>query len=79
MVCFFCRGQPGVSSFVLHLKFRHDTLTVQCLLPKKSWDLLMKIGHLVAQSLGLSADEADYLMNFDIKYRMGQGAEDEDD
>lgn len=61
------------------MKFRHDTLTVQCLLPKKSWDVLIKIDQLVAQSLGFSADETDYVMNYDFKYRMGQSAEDDDD
>ena len=61
------------------MKFRHDTLTVQCFLPKNSWNVLSKIDQLIAEALALSGEEGDYLINYDIKYRMGQSIDDVDD
>lgn len=61
------------------MKFKHDTLTVQCLLPKKSWHVIQKLDALIANALSLSQAEADYIAGYDIKYRMGQGDEDADD
>ena len=55
------------------MKFKHDTLTVQCIVPKKSWGIIQNVDAIVAESLGLSADEADYIANYDVKYRIGSG------
>ena len=55
------------------MKFKHDTLTVQCIVPKKSWGIIQDVDAIVAESLGLSADEADYIANYDVKYRIGSG------
>lgn len=57
------------------MKFRHDSLTVQCLLPKKSWAEIQCLDAIVAKAFHLSPAEADYIASYDIKYRLGQGAE----
>ncbi|MCA3239447.1 MAG: Eco57I restriction-modification methylase domain-containing protein [Curvibacter sp.] len=61
------------------MKFRHDQLTVQCLLPKKSWEEIQRIDELIADAFKFSAAEADYIANYDIKYRIGAEMEDSDD
>jgi hypothetical protein len=53
------------------MRFKHDTLTVQCLLPRKSWAAIQGIDEVVAEGVGLSAEEADYVASYDIKYRLG--------
>lgn len=61
------------------MNFRHDRLTVQCILPKKSWLAIQCVDEIIANVFQLSSVEADYIANYDIKYRVGQGAEDNDD
>ncbi len=58
------------------MRFRHDTLTVQCLLPKKSWPAIQAIDEIVSSAIQLSPVEADYISGYDIKYRIGQGDDD---
>lgn len=59
------------------MKFRHDQLTVQCILPKKSWVAIQRIDQLIAEAFGLSPAEADYIASYDLKYRLGQGGSDD--
>ena len=61
------------------MKFRHDQLTVQCILPKKSWEKIQSIDALIANAFSLSPAEADYISGYDIKYRVGSNSEDTDD
>lgn len=56
------------------MKFKHDTLTVQCLLPKKSWSVIQALDAILAKAVQLSPAEADYIAGYDIKYRIGIGA-----
>lgn len=58
------------------MKFKHDILTIQCIIPKKAKDVIDKIDQCLAEALNLSPEELDYIINYDIKYRMGlTGAE----
>ena len=61
------------------MKFKHDQLTVQCLLPKKSWPSVQRLDDLVTGAYGLSPEEMDYIRNYDIKYRMGLNGGNTDD
>ena len=61
------------------MNFRHDRLTVQCILPKKSWSSIQRVDEIIADAFRLSPVEADYIASYDIKYRIGQSAEDNDD
>lgn len=47
--------------------------------PKKSKALIDRIDEEVRKHYGLSDEQLDYLLNFDIKFRLGQGKEDEPD
>ena len=55
------------------MKFKHDELTVQCILPKKSKPLIDQIDTLLAKHYGFTEEELDFIINYDIKYRMGLG------
>jgi hypothetical protein len=60
------------------MKFKHDTLTVQCAVPRRSWTKVQRLDELVAQAFDLTAAELDYIAGYDIKYRMGQESDPDD-
>jgi hypothetical protein len=53
------------------MKFKHDTLRVQCIIPKHAKDIIDKIDKQLAKHYGLSAQELDFVINYDFKYRVG--------
>jgi hypothetical protein len=53
------------------MRFKHDTLQIQFIYPKKSKSMIDQIDHLLGDYLGLNANQIDFLVNFDAKYRMG--------
>lgn len=62
------------------MRFKHDSLVVQCIIPRYSKPLIDAIDRAMAQHYGLTADECDFICNYDIKYRIGPdvGESDED-
>ncbi|HUT59319.1 MAG TPA: SAM-dependent methyltransferase, partial [Phycisphaerae bacterium] len=61
------------------MRFQHDTLTIQCIVPKKSKDVIDEIDGALAEHYNLTGEELDFIVNYDIKYRMGGGDDDGDD
>ena len=61
-----------VNSEDRHMKFKHDTLTVQCIVPKYSKPVIDKIDCALAAHYGFTDEELDFIINYDIKYRMGR-------
>ncbi len=61
------------------MRFLHDTLTVQCIFPKRSKHILDKIDRILAGHYDLTDEEVDFIINYDIKYRMGGDAGGEED
>lgn len=59
-------------SFERKMKYSHDTLTVQCIVPKFSKPIIDEIDALLAQYYGFTAAELDFIVNYDIKYRIGR-------
>jgi len=57
------------------MSFKHDTLTVQCIFPKRSKPIIDEIDRVLAQHYGFTDEELDFIINYDIKYRMGAEAE----
>jgi hypothetical protein len=53
------------------MRFQHDTLTVQCIIPKHSKPFVDEIDGLLAKHYGFTAEELDFIVNYDIKYRLG--------
>ena len=61
------------------MRYKHDTLTVQCIIPKKAKPTIDEIDHVLAKYYGFTKEKLDFIINYDIKYRMGQGLEDDDE
>jgi type I restriction-modification system DNA methylase subunit len=61
------------------MKFKHDHLRVQCIIPKFSKTIIDDIDALLASHYGFTAEELDFILNYDIKYRLGRDAESEDE
>lgn len=58
------------------MRFKHDTLTVQCIIPKHSKPLIDEIDRLLACYFGFDSEQRDFITAYDLKYRVGT---DEDD
>ncbi len=64
-------GELQENSEVRKMKFRHDELSVQCIIPKESKPTIDQIDTLLAEHYGFTEEELDFIINYDIKYRMG--------
>jgi hypothetical protein len=70
------------TSEVREMKFAHDTLRVQCIIPKLSKAIIDEIDTVLAKHYGFTDEELDFILNYDIKYRLGlgrNGGADDDD
>lgn len=57
------------------LRFQHDELEIQCIFPKRAKHLIDDIDRALAGHFGFTSEETDFLINYDVKYRMGQEGE----
>jgi hypothetical protein len=69
----------GVNSQERNMRFKHDSLTVQCIVPKLSKPIIDEIDRVLAKHYGFTDEELDFIINYDIKYRMGQETEEDSD
>lgn len=53
-------------------------MTIQCIYPKLSKPIIDEIDRIIAQHYGFTGEELDFIINYNIKYRMGRDAEDDD-
>ncbi|MCL4247383.1 MAG: Eco57I restriction-modification methylase domain-containing protein [Anaerolineae bacterium] len=53
------------------MRFSHDTLRIQCIIPKLSKPIIDDIDYLLARHYGFTDEELDFIINYDIKYRLG--------
>jgi hypothetical protein len=60
-----------ITSEFRKMRFSHDVLRVQCIIPKKSKSLIDEVDHLLAKHYNLTDEELDFIVNYDIKYRTG--------
>jgi hypothetical protein len=58
---------------------RYGMLEVQVFAPRLSKSVVDKIDRVLAQHYGFTEEEMDFVINYDIKYRMGKDNEEEDD
>ncbi|MCX6874917.1 MAG: Eco57I restriction-modification methylase domain-containing protein [Verrucomicrobia bacterium] len=57
-------------------------MTIQCIYPKGSKSIIDQIDTILAEHYGFTPEELDFIINYDIKYRMGLGggsAEEDDE
>lgn len=62
-----------------NMRFAHDHLRVQCIIPKHSKDIIDEIDRELARHFRFSSEEIDFIVNYDIKYRVGGSDDDSDD
>ena len=53
------------------------TLTIQCTYPRHSKAIIDEIDRVLAKHYGFTEEELDFIINYDIKYRMGKDNEEE--
>jgi len=53
------------------MRFGGETLLVQCIIPRYSKPIIDQIDTILARHYGFTEEELDYIINYDIKYRMG--------
>ena len=56
------------------MNYATGTLTIQSTYPRMSKDLIDRLDAVLAQYYGFTDEELDYIINYDIKYRMGLGS-----
>ncbi len=61
------------------MKFSHDTLTIQFIYPKYSKNIIDEIDRVLARHYGFTDEELDFIINYDIKYRMGDDLFEDDE
>jgi hypothetical protein len=54
-------------------------LTIQCMLPTRSKPVIDEIDRVLARHYGFTDEELDFIINYDIKYRIGQDNRDENE
>ncbi len=52
-------------------------MKIQCIYPKQSKPIIDEIDRVLAKHYGFTDEELDFIINYDIKYRMGRDAEEE--
>ena len=57
------------------MKFKDDVLKVECIIPRFSKPILDEIDRVLARHYGFTAEELDFILNYDIKYRLGRDIE----
>lgn len=60
------------NSDLIEMSFKHDRLKVQRIFPKYSKPIIDEIDILLGEYYGFTAEELDFIINYDIKYRMGK-------
>ena len=64
------------NSKMLTMSYRkHGTLKIQCTYPKLSKPIIDQIDRVLAKHYDFTDEEIDFIINYDIKYRMGINAE----
>ncbi len=59
-------------SDIIDMSFKHDKLRVQRLFPKYSKTFIDELDMIFGNYFGFTEEELDFIINYDIKYRMGK-------
>lgn len=51
---------------------KHGTMTIQCTFPRFSKSIIDRIDQALAEAVGLPPDALEFLVNFEVKYRLGE-------
>jgi hypothetical protein len=61
------------------MRFKDTVLKVQCIIPRFSKPIIDEIDRELARHYGFTAAELDFIINYDIKYRLGRDTENEEE
>jgi hypothetical protein len=64
------------NSEIREMKYSHDRLSIQCIIPKHSKPIIDEIERAIANYYQLTNEELDFIINYDIKYRIGGDLDD---
>jgi len=57
---------------MLEMNYKKEgRLRIECIYPRMSKDTIDEIDRVLARHCGFDADMSDFLINYDVKYRMG--------
>jgi hypothetical protein len=71
-------GDLQANSDYRNMSFKEiGALTIQCMLPIRSKPIIDEIDHVLAKHYGFTDEELDFIINYDIKYRLGQNGGDD--
>ncbi len=61
------------NSKILNMNYEDwGAMKIQCIYPKFSKPILDEIDRVLARHYGFTAEELDFIINYDIKYRLGR-------
>lgn len=63
--------------FVLIIKKMNDTIIYDQFWPEKSKDIMDQVDNILSKHYGFTEEELDFIINYDIKYRMGKELEED--
>ena len=58
---------------------KHGTMRIQCIYPRLGKTIIDEIDRVLAKHYRLTDEELDFIVNYDIKYRLGADADDEEE
>jgi len=67
------------NAFMQEAKYRTGNITFQQFYPQKSKQIIDEIDEVLAEHYGFTEEELDFIINYDIKYRMGKELEEENE
>jgi len=68
------------SAKMLEMNYKQlGKMTIQCIYPKHSKIIIDEIDRVLARHYGFTDEELDFIINYDIKYRLGRGGDDENE
>lgn len=67
------------NSEVRTMRFKHDTLQIQCIFPRASKAGIDRIDRILAKHYGFTDEELDFIINYDAKFRVGATSQEDDD
>lgn len=76
--CVACDEPTDAVKYVIHSKTRGDQETFKYL-NSKSKPIIDEIDTVLAQHYGFTAEELDFIINYDIKYRLGRDTASEEE
>jgi len=73
-------GNLQETSKMLDLNYKTwGRMSIQSIYPKLSKPIIDRIDRVLAQHYGFTNEEVDFIINYDIKYRIGRDGQDEDE